>query len=433
MKKNPFYSFFPLLFFVTTYFSTSLYYKDFYKVPMLVLFIAALFIALFQYRKVPIADKINAFTKGAGDENILLMILIFLLSGAFGQISKEIGALQTTIDLAIHFLSPQLIVTGLFLLSCLISLSLGTSVGTIAALAPIAVGLNEQLHLEIGLVLAAIVGGSMFGDNLSFISDTTIAATSTQGISMRSKFNINFKIVFPAAILTAVIYYFITPSNITISPTTLSTMEIIKTIPYLTVLVLALLGMNVLWTLLIGIILAIPIGIVFRTIGFTDSLLAIQSGFSTMFELSIICIIIGGIIGIIRSNGGIDYILNHSSTKLNTPKKAEFGIAFLTGLVNSALANNTLAIILVGPIAKEIAIKNKVDLARSASILDTTSCFIQGILPYGAQLLTAIAISKQTTSPITIISYLYYPFLTGIATVLFILLSKHKYPIKTIG
>lgn len=426
MKQSKISAFFPLILFVFLYFASSLYFADFYKTPMIVILLVSVLVAFLQYRKVPFSEKITAFSSGAGDENILLMVLIFLLAGAFGQLGKDMGAIQSAIDITLHYISPRWIVSGLFLLACLLSLSLGTSVGTIAALAPLAVELNKQIHLDIALVLAAVVGGSMFGDNLSFVSDTTIAATRTQGVGMKVKFRINFKLVLPAAIITFFAYYFITPDTITYTKTEIYWFEGIKVIPYLFVFGLALAGLNVIWTLGIGIAATILIGIYFNTIDYTSGITSIQTGISSMFDLSLICILIGGLIGILRFLGGIEYLLQHISKKINSRKKAELTISFLTGLVNSALANNTLAILLVGPLAKEIVQKNDVDPARSASILDTTSCFVQGIIPYGAQLLTAITISNYTTSPIAVIVYLFYPFLTGISTVLDILTRKKK-------
>ncbi len=430
MKQSKINAFFPLILFVLLYFASSLYFADFYKTPMLVILLLSVLVAFLQYRKVPFSEKITAFSYGAGDENILLMVLIFLLAGAFGQLGKEMGAIQSAIDITLHYISPRWVVSGLFLLACLLSLSLGTSVGTIAALAPLAVELNKQIHLDIALVLAAVVGGSMFGDNLSFVSDTTIAATRTQGVGMKEKFKINFRLVLPAAIITFFAYYFITPDAVTYTKTEIYWFEGIKVIPYLFVFGLALVGLNVIWTLGIGIVATIIIGIIFKSIDYTSGITSIQTGISSMFDLSMICILIGGLIGILRFHGGIEYLLHHVSQKINSRKKAELTISFLTGLVNSALANNTLAILLVGPLAKEIVQKNDVDPARSASILDTTSCFVQGIIPYGAQLLTAITISNYTTSPIAVIVYLFYPFLTGISTILNIIFKKNKKFIK---
>ena len=369
MKQSKINAFFPLILFVLLYFASSLYFADFYKTPMIVILLLSVLVAFLQYRKVPFSEKITAFSYGAGDENILLMVLIFLLAGAFGQLGKDIGAIQSAIDITLHYISPRWVVSGLFLLACLLSLSLGTSVGTIAALAPLAVELNKQIHLDIALVLAAVVGGSMFGDNLSFVSDTTIAATRTQGVGMKEKFKINFRLVLPAAIITFFAYYFITPDAVTYTKTEIYWFEGIKVIPYLFVFGLALAGLNVIWTLGIGIVATILIGIVFKSIDYTSGITSIQTGISSMFDLSMICILIGGLIGILRFHGGIEYLLHHVSQKINSRKKAELTISFLTGLVNSALANNTLAILLVGPLAKEIVQKNDVDPAGRYNFL----------------------------------------------------------------
>lgn len=421
MKKGSFLALLPLLVFVLLYFSVSLYFNDFYKIPTLVLFVFVLFVGFIQYPKVPISEKLTAFSKGAGNENILIMILIFLLAGGFGKLSNEIGGITSTIHFALSYIRPEWIIAGLFVISCFISTALGTSVGTVVAVAPIAVGLEQSIEGSMAIGLAAVIGGAMFGDNLSFISDTTIAATRTQGVRMKDKFIVNFRIVAPVALLTCLIYWFVGRDffGTQIDIQTLD-YELIKIFPYLSVLILALLGLNVVWTLVIGILLSLMVGLLTGAIGFYESIQAISVGFEGMFELSILCLIIGGVVGIIRHNGGIDYLLYQVGSRVNSSRKAELGIAFLVATVNAAIANNTIAIVIVGPLAKEIADKNNVDPKRSASILDTISCFMQGVLPYGAQILAALAAASYVVSPFDIIQYLYYPFLIGIATLLFI-------------
>lgn len=432
--KGDFWALAPLILFIIVYFAASLIIGDFYAVPALVVFVISLFVAFLQYPKKLFSEKLHHFSKGSGDENILIMILIFLLAGAFGELSKSIGAISSTINFALTYISPSFIISGLFLISCFISISLGTSVGTVVALAPIAVGFESYVPGATPLALAAVIGGSMFGDNLSFISDTTIAATRTQGVGMRDKFKTNFAIVMPVAVLVFIIYYF-QGSNLVkdLNLIEVESYELIKISPYIIVFVLALLGVQVIWTLGIGIIAALVIGMLTGDITFLLSIKAINTGFANMFELSILCLIIGGVVGIIRYNGGIDFLLNVVLRNINSRKGAELGIAFLTALVNFALANNTITIVIVGPIAKDISDRFDLVPKRVSSILDTVSCFVQGIIPYGAQILAALAVttiivdgqvSKPTISPIELIQYLYYPFLTGVATLVFILFRK---------
>jgi Na+/H+ antiporter NhaC len=403
---------------------TSLVLNDFYKMPILVAFLFSAIVGFLQYPKLSFSHKTEEFSKGAGDPGIMLMILIFLLAGAFAELSKAIGAVQSTINFALSYLSPNLLIAGLFLTACFISLSLGTSVGTVVALAPIAVGLHETISGNLAVYLAAVVGGAMFGDNLSMISDTTIAATRTQGVEMLDKFKVNFLIVLPAAILTFLLHVFSSDATQTMNNATYD-YSIIKVLPYVFIFVAALLGLNVIWVLILGIVLTLFIGLYFN-LEFWPALGALNSGMASMFELSIICILIGGIVGLIRYYGGIDFILHHVSRKVKSARGGELGIFSLTTLVNIALANNTITILIVGPLAKTISDKNNIDPRRSASVLDTTSCFVQGALPYGAQLLAAVAIANNQVTAVGIMRYLYYPYLIGISTLLFILFRKQK-------
>jgi len=431
-----FWALLPLLLFIILYFSASLFLGDFYAVPVLVVFVVSLFVAFIQYPKKSFNDKLTHFANGSGDPNILIMILIFLLAGAFGELSKSMGAISSTINFALTYVSPSFIISGLFLISCFVSISLGTSVGTIVALAPIAVGFEDYVPGVTALALAAVVGGAMFGDNLSFISDTTIAATRTQNVGMREKFKVNFGIVMPAAILVFILYYFHGDALVNNTDViAVGDYQGIKILPYILVFILALSGVQVIWTLGIGIVVALIIGLYSGDISFLDSVKAINMGFASMFELSVLCLIIGGVVGIIRYNGGIDYLLNIVLRNTKSKKGAEFGIAILTALVNFALANNTITIVIVGPIAKDISDRFELIPKRVASIMDTISCFIQGIIPYGAQILAALAativvvdgtISKPSISPLDLMQYLYYPILTGVATILFIIFRKEK-------
>ncbi len=424
-NKGRFSALLPLFIFLAVYLFSSLWLHDFYKMPVLVAFLLAAVVGFLQFPKVLFAKKVDEFTHHMGDANIMLMCFIFLLAGAFAAISKSMGAVESTVNFALTYLSPSLIIAGLFLIACFISLSLGTSVGTVVALSPIAVGLNESIPGVLAIALGAVVGGAMFGDNLSMISDTTIAATRTQNVEMRDKFKVNFWIALPPSIVTFLIYAFsgsVTDSSVVSGAHEYS---FIKIVPYLFVLGTALTGLNVIWVLISGIALTAIIGIGSGSIDGWQAVNAANTGLASMFELSITCILIGGIVGLIRYNGGIDFILYHVSRLIKSKKGGELGIAGLTLLVNAAIANNTITILIVGPLAKTIADKNEIDSKRSASILDTTSCFIQGLLPYGAQLLAAVAIANQQVSAFEVIAFMYYPFLLGLATLFFILVKRN--------
>lgn len=424
-NRGNFWALLPLLVFVVLYLTISLVLNDFYKMPILVAFLIAAIVAFIQFPKIPFATKTDEFSKGAGDPGIMLMLLIFLLAGAFAHLSRSIGSVQSTINFGLSYLSPSLLMAGLFLIACFVSLSLGTSVGTVVALAPIAAGINESVPGTLAVGLAAVVGGSMFGDNLSMISDTTIAATRTQQVDMRSKFKVNFFIALPPSIITFLLYAFATDLP-PVPQTQVGDYSIIKILPYLFVLVAALLGMNVIWVLIAGILLAFSIGWFYSNTGLWEMVNSMNSGMASMFELSLICIVIGGIVGLIRHNGGIDYILSHVSRKVSTARGGELGISALTALVNIALANNTITILIVGPLAKTIADRNGIDPRRSASILDTVSCFIQGILPYGAQILAAMVVAGTALTPLDLMTHLYYPYLLGLSTLIFIFLRNRK-------
>jgi Na+/H+ antiporter NhaC len=421
-KPGKFWALLPLITFIAIYLITSIVLNDFYKMPVLVAFVISAVVGFLMYPKISFTHKTEEFSKGAGDPGITLMILIFILAGAFAGLSQKIGAVDSTINFALAYVSPQFLIAGLFLTACFISLSLGTSVGTVVALAPIAAGINESVPGSLSVGLAAVVGGSMFGDNLSMISDTTIAATRTQGVEMRDKFKVNFWIALPPAVITFLIYSF--RSGISEQPIAAQAYSIILIIPYLFVLIAALLGMPVIWVLIAGILLSFGIGWFNADLDLWSMIQSINSGMASMFELSIICLVIGGIVGLIKYYGGIDYILHHTLKKINTQRSGELGIAALTAFVNATLANNTITILIVGPLAKNIADENKIDLRRSASILDTISCFVQGVLPYGAQMLAALAVAQQQISPFDIMSKLYYPYLLGGSTLLFILFRK---------
>jgi Na+/H+ antiporter NhaC len=392
--------------------------------PIVVAFLISVICGFILYPKISFHDKTEEFSKGAGDSGIMLMILIFLLAGAFANLSKSIGAVDSTVNFALSYIPPRFLFGGLFLTACFISLSLGTSVGTVVALAPIAVGINDSIPNTLSVSLAAVVGGAMFGDNLSMISDTTIAATRTQNVEMRAKFKVNFWIALPAAVVTFIIYSISSdlPQAIDVD----KNYSFIKIIPYLFVFGSALLGLHVIWVLISGIVITAGIGLVTSDTGIWKMVSSMNEGMASMFELSIICVLIGGVVNLIKFYGGIDFILRHVSRRVSSVRSGELGIALLTALVNITLANNTITILIVGPLAKNIADKNGIDPRRSASILDTVSCVIQGVLPYGAQILAAVAVAHQVISPVEILDKLYYPYLLGISTLAFIYFKRKK-------
>ncbi|RLZ07536.1 Na+/H+ antiporter NhaC family protein [Faecalibacter macacae] len=432
-KKGNFWALLPLIAFILIYFTSSVILNDFYAVPAIVVFMVALIIAMVQFPKVSFNAKIEAFCKGAGEETIVLMILIFLLAGAFGSLGSTTGAVASTVNMFVSFLPPGFIVVGFFLIACFISVSIGTSVGTIVTLAPIAVEMEKMIPGSMAMLLGAVVGGAMFGDNLSFISDTTIAATRTQEVDMKSKFKANFKIVLPAAIFSILLYYFLSQNfNVVNIEGKNLDYDLLTIVPYLLVFGLAIGGVNVIWSLIIGILSFLAIGIFYQSIPFLELVTSINNGFTGMFELSILCLIIGGVVGIIRYNGGLEYIIEKLTKNIKSKKQAELSIAGLIALADAALANNTIAILIVGRVAKEISNEHDLEPKRVASILDTVSCFVQGVIPYGAQILAAVAVTKIAkdntfmVSPLDVISNLYYPFLTGICVLIFILFINKK-------
>lgn len=416
----------PLLIFILVYLGGSWYLGDFYQLSVLSIFMLVLLVAFVQFPKTPFSSKLTAFTKGAGEETLLVMLLIFLLAGAFSEVSKQMGAVSAVVDIALSYIPSSFLIAGFFIIASFISISIGTSVGTVAILTPLALEMQSSIGEAFPVLLAAIVGGAMFGDNLSFISDTTIAATKTQGISMREKFRVNLRIVLVPAILTLGIYLLYPVQVENFELTSFSWIDLIKILPYLLVFILAVLGGNVIVILCIALCCSIIIGLALGSFSVLESLAAIQVGLEGMLELSVLCLIIGGVVGIIRYHGGITYLLHVISRRLSSQKHAELGIAFLTGIVNVCTANNTIAILVVGPVAKEIAKDNQVAPARVASIMDTVSCFVQGSLPYGAQMLTVLSLIAYTLTPFEIIRFLYYPFLIGVASLAFILFINKK-------
>ena len=412
----------PLGVFIVMYLVTSIIAEDFYKVPITVGFLVASMYAVIISGGLPLRKRIDIYSKGAGTSQMMLMIWIFILAGAFANSAKVMGSIDATVNLALTLLPGSMLLAGLFLAACFISLSVGTSVGTIVALTPIAAGVATQTDTSVALMTAVVVGGSLFGDNLSFISDTTIVATSTQGCRLSDKFRVNSFIVVPAAVLILAVYL-VMGRGIN-SPNNVGDVEFVKVIPYLVVLLTAIFGMNVMAVLSLGIVLTGAIGIADGSYDVFGWFHAMGDGIIGMGELIIITMMAGGLLEIIRHNGGIDFLLERLTRHVSTKRSAELSIAALVSLVNLCTANNTVAIITVGGLAKHIGDRYGVDNRKAASILDTFSCVMQGIIPYGAQLLMAAGLAAL--NPVSIIPYLYYPMAVGVAALFSIVFRYPK-------
>ena len=415
----------PLLVFLCVYLISSIVAQDFYRIPVSAAFLIASVYALIISKGRTLEERIGIFSEGAGNKNVLLMIWIFVMAGAFASTAKEIGAIDATVNIAMKILPGKLLYAGLFLASCFISMSIGTSVGTIVALVPIAAGIAEEMALSgatdftasTPFITAIIVGGSFFGDNLSFISDTTIAATRTQECSMTDKFKVNLRIVGPAALIVTVLYIVLGSSVTDIAQP--ESIRWILLIPYVLVIALALAGVNVIAVLGIGITVNGILGFAQGSLDWSSFLEAIGNGIIGMGDLIIVTLLAGGMLELIRHNGGLDYIVSAMTRRIKGKRGAEFSIAALVSLANFCTANNTIAIITVGRIARDISQKFGLDPRKSASLLDTFSCLIQGIIPYGAQMLMAAGLAG--ISSISIIGYLYYPVVMGMCAVLAII------------
>ena len=411
----------PLAVFITLYLVTSIIAGDFYRVPITVGFLTASVYAITITRG-SLRRRITVFSRGAGSSQMMLMIWIFVLAGAFANSAKVMGSIDATVNLTLSLLPAEMMLAGLFLAACFISLSIGTSVGTIVALTPIAAGVALQTGASTAVLVAAVVGGSFFGDNLSFISDTTIIATQTQGCKLSDKFRVNSFIVVPAAIVVLILYVFM-GQGIT-SPANIPEMEFSKVLPYLVVLVTAIFGLHVMVVLTLGIILAGIIGLL--TGGFSDVFVWMQAmgdGIKGMGELIVITMLAGGLLEVIKHNGGIDFIIERLTRHISGKRGAELSIAALVSIVNLCTANNTVSIITVGGIARQIGRKYQLDPRKCASLLDTFSCTVQGLIPYGAQMLMAAGLAA--INPIEILPSLCYPVAIGVAALLAIML---RYP-----
>ncbi len=411
----------PILVFLTVYLISSLLAGDFYKVPVSSAFLVA---SIYAVAITPgkLSYRINVFSESAGHWNIMLMVWIFILAGAFAGSAKEIGSIEATVNFTLSIVPAKALLAGLFLTACFVSLAIGTSVGTIVALVPIANGIAAETGLSQPMMAALIVGGSFFGDNLSFISDTTIAATRAVGCAMHEKFRANLMLVLPAVLVVTGIYIYKGFHISAVSDTT--AIEWLKLIPYISIIVLALFGLDVTMVLVIGILLNAVVGFGTNSFDWFSFLGSMGSGIAGMGDLIIVTLLAGGMLGIIRYNGGLEYIIKGISRHVHGRRGAELGIGLLTSLANFCTANNTIAIITVGSIVNDISDKFDIPKRRAASLMDIFSCFVQGIIPYGAQLLMAAGLTGLATTEI--IPYLYYPFAAGICVMVSILISRKK-------
>ena len=419
MKNGNAWALIPLLLFVLQFLGVGIISGDFTTMPLNVAITITVIVALLMNRKETFAKKVEVFTKGAGHSNIILMMLIFILAGAFSTTAEKMGGVSSTVNLGLSLIPQNLIIVGLFIICMFVSISMGTSVGTVAAIAPVGFGFAQATDVPAALAMATVVGGAMFGDNLSMISDTTIAAVRTQKTKMSDKFKVNFKIVLPGAIITIIILFFLT-NGISIDHTKNYDYNLIKVIPYLLVLILALVGINVIIVLIGGTVLAGIIGLIDGSFGWNGLLNAISKGIIGMEDIAMIALLIGGLVGIIQHNGGIDWLLNFVRSKVKSKRGAELGIASLVSAADISTANNTISIIMAGPLAKNIADEYDVDPRKSASILDIFGGCFQGLLPYSPQVISAAGVAG--ISPFLMLQYSIYPILLGVCGLVAIIL-----------
>lgn len=419
----------PMMMLAALFLGLGLAWGDFYKVPLIVVFLVVAIFAVgttaLMDGKKSVGAVMEIFSRGAGEKNLMLMIWIFLLAGAFAATAKAMGAIDATVQLTMVLLPTSMLLPGLFLAACFVSLSVGTSVGTIVALVPVAAGLAEPTGLPIGILVASVVGGAFFGDNLSFISDTTIVATRTQGVKLADKFRANVWLAVPAAIVTFVVLFVVglnavPPSAGMLPAVSLSDIDLVKVLPYLVVLVTAVMGLDVMVVLVVGNVLAAAVGMAYGSIDVAGWMSSSADGMAGMTETILVALMAGGLMELIRHNGGIGYIIYHLTRKVEGVRGAELSIAALVSLTNCCTANNTVAILSVGKISADIAERYGVNRCKSASLLDTFSCVVQGLLPYGAQLLIASGLAGIT--PVEIIPCLYYNALLAIVALLSIML-----------
>ena len=413
----------PIIVFLILFIGIGVVQKDFYSMPAVIGFLIALAVAFLQTRGISFNEKISIIAKGVGDDNIITMCLIFLVAGAFSGSVSAAGGVSSTVNLGLSLLPPGIAVIGLFVIGCFISISMGTSMGTIAALAPIAIGISEKTDFPIAICIGAVVSGAMFGDNLSMISDTTIAAVRTQGCDMRDKFRKNFLIVLPAAIATIVILFFMTSgAHFTVSKDL--DYNIFQVIPYILVLVTALIGLNVFIVLIGGIAFSVIAGLATGAMKVSQIFTSMGKGATGMYDSTVISILVACISALVKYNGGFAFILENIHKHIHSYKGAEFGVAALVCLIDCATANNTVAIVIAGPIAKEISDDYGIEPARTASLLDMFASVFQGIIPYGAQLLSAASLTGL--SSFDIMPYLFYPYLMAVCGIVSIIISEKK-------
>lgn len=416
----------PLLFFLLFYLGSSILLRDFYAVSITVAFCLTAIYAMVLPDGLSLERRLETFARGAGDSNVLLMIWVFILAGIFSSVAQAIGAIDATVGLLLSLLPSRVMYAGLFVVSCFISFALGSSVGTIAALVPIASGMATEMGGGAGLITAIIVGGAFFGDNLSFISDTTIAATRTIGVRMRDKFRANILIVLPAALVTAVLYLILGQDVPEAALSTTGSWYLM--LPYLAVILLAVSGVNVLVSLTAGILLSVLVGLGTGTIAPVEVMAKAGEGISGMSDLIIVTLLAGGLLELIRQRGGIDFIVERLTRRVSGKRSGELSFAALVGLANGCTANNTIAILTTGGIVRDLGERLEIDPRRTASILDITSCIVQSVLPYGAQMLIASGLTGLSVTEI--LPYMYYPMILSGMLLLSILL-RFPYPVRT--
>ena len=422
-KKGNAWALFPLLLFMLLFLGVGIISGDFTTMPLNVAITITVIVALLMNRKEKFATKVEVFTKGAGHSNIILMMLIFILAGAFSTTTEKMGGVTSTVNLGLSLIPENLIIVGLFIICMFVSISMGTSVGTVAAIAPVGFGFAQATDVSAALAMATVVGGAMFGDNLSMISDTTIAAVRTQHTKMKDKFKVNFRIVLPGAILTIVVLFFVT-NGISVDHSKSYDFQLVKVIPYLLVLILALVGVNVIIVLIGGTVLSGIIGLIDGSFGWKELLSAVSKGIIGMEDIAMIALLIGGLVGLIQHNGGIDWLLNVVRGRVKSKRGAEIGIASLVSVADIATANNTISIIMSGPLAKNIADEYDVDPRKSASILDIFGGCFQGLLPYSPQVISAAGVAG--ISPFLLVPYSIYPIMLGVCGLIAILIGYPK-------
>ena len=422
-KKGSAWALLPIGIFLVIFLGSGIIMGDFYAMPAIVAFLVALLVAFLQNKNNSFDKKIEIIAKGVGDENIITMCLIFLCAGGFSGAVTAAGGVESTVNLGLSVLPSGIAVAGLFVIGCFISVSMGTSMGTIAALAPIAVGISEKTDYALPICLGAVMCGAMFGDNLSMLSDTTFAAVKTQGCEMKDKFKENFLIVLPAAIVTIIIFIALTWGN-SYTVTEELTYNIFRVVPYVVVLVGALIGLNVFVVLISGTVLSVIIGVATGSIAFNEVFSCIGNGVTGMYDITVISIVVACIVALVKGNGGIQFVLDLIRRGIKGSRGAEIGIASLALFVDACTANNTVAIVMAGPIAKEISEEFDVSPKRAASLLDIFSSVGQGLIPYGAQLLSAATLTSLT--PFDIMPYLYYPVLMAVSALIFIIFRKRS-------